>query len=113
MGVRSVRDDAGRMTTLHIANHVHDYDGWKAAFDKFDRHRAENGVREYRINRVADDPQRVDVDLDFDTRAEAEAFAVALQRIWATPQSRAQLIDHAEPVFLERVETRVLHQAAG
>lgn len=96
------------MTILHIENTVHDYDRWKAAFDKFDRLRADNGVRSYRITRFVTDPQRVNVDLDFAGPAQADAFRTILEKVWRTPQSREQLIAHAEPLLLEVAEERVL-----
>jgi hypothetical protein len=96
------------MTTLHIENTLHDYDSWKTAFDKYDRVRADNGVRSYRIRRRPDDPQQVVIDLEFDDRAAAEAFMAILAKIWSSPQSRAELISHSEPLLLEVVEDRVL-----
>jgi hypothetical protein len=96
------------MTTLHLQNTVHDYSSWKTAFDKYDRFRAENGVRSYRIRRLPDDPQQIVVDLEFDDRATAEAFIGLLAKIWNSPQSRAELVSHAEPLLLEDVEHRVL-----
>jgi hypothetical protein len=96
------------MTTLHIENTLHDYDSWKTAFDKYDRVRADNGVRSLRIHRRADDPQQVLVDLEFDDRAAAEAFTHVLAKIWSSPQSQAELVSHSEPVLLEMVEDRVL-----
>ena len=56
------------MTTLHIENTVHDYEAWQEPFDKFERFRAEHGVRSYRHHPAAADPQQVTVDLDFDSR---------------------------------------------
>jgi hypothetical protein len=96
------------MTTLHIENTLHDYDSWKTAFDKYDRVRADNGVRSYRIHRRADDPQQILIDLEFDDRAAAEAFTQVLAKIWSSPQSQAELVSHSEPVLLETVEDRVL-----
>lgn len=96
------------MTTLHIENTLHDYDTWKTAFDKYDRVRADNGVRSYRISRRADDPLQIMIDLEFDDRAAAEAFLGVLAKIWASPQSRAELVSHSEPRVLEVVEDRVL-----
>ncbi|MFD9550968.1 hypothetical protein ACFWBG_26555 [Nocardia salmonicida] len=91
--------------TLHIDNTVRDYDDWKAAFDQFERFRADNGVRGYRVGRVADTPQRVLIDLDFDDRTTAEAFRTALAVVLATPRSRAMVIDH-EAWLVDLVEER-------
>lgn len=96
------------MATLHVENTVHDYDEWKTAFDKFERFRADHGVRAYRVSRFADDPHRVNVDLDFATADAAVEFRGALEKIWSTPQSQAQLVTHAVPQLLEVVEQRSL-----
>jgi hypothetical protein len=96
------------MTTLHIENTLHDFESWKTAFDKYDRVRADHGVRSYRIHRRADDPQRIVIDLEFDDRTAAEAFTHVLAKIWSSPQSRAELVSHSDPVVLEEVENRVL-----
>jgi hypothetical protein len=96
------------MTTLHIENTLHDFDSWKTAFDKFDRARADHGVRSYRILRHADDPQQIVIDLEFEDRPAAEAFKGFLAKVWATPQSRAELVSHSEPLVLEVVEDRVV-----
>ena len=95
-------------TTLHIENTVRDYASWQQAFDKFERFRADNGVRSYRICRKAGDPNQVLVDLEFDSTADAEAFVPLLERIWSTPQSREQLVSHGAPEFLELLRHRVL-----
>ncbi|WP_154402812.1 hypothetical protein [Nocardioides speluncae] len=96
------------MTTLHIENTVHDYDEWKAVFDKFERFRTDHGVRSYRVSRLADDPQRVNVDLDFATADAAVEFRGELEKIRRTPQSQAQLIAQAAPQLFEVVEQRSL-----
>jgi hypothetical protein len=96
------------MTTLHIENTLRDYDSWKSAFDKFDRVRADNGVRSYRLLRRADDPQQIVIDLEFDDPAAAEAFGVILAKIWNSPQSRAELVSHTAPQVFEVLEDRVL-----
>ena len=96
------------MTTLHIENTVRDYASWQEAFDKFERFRADNGVKSYRICRKAGDPNQITVDLEFGSAAEAEAFVPQLQRIWSTPQSREQLVSHGAPELLELVRHRVL-----
>lgn len=95
--------DARRMTTLHIDNTVHDYDTWKEAFDRYEAFRREQGVRAYRISRDAADPQRVLVDLEFDDAEAALAFRGALEKVWATPLSRSQLVSHRDPMLLDIV----------
>lgn len=96
------------MTSLHIENTVKDFDAWKAAFDKFDRFRAEKGMRSYRMARQVDDPNRVVIDLDFDSVEEASAFRGALAKIWQTPQSKEQLVAHNDPQLYDVVEQRQL-----
>jgi hypothetical protein len=91
------------MNSLLIRNQVHDYDSWKAAFDKFERFREEHGVRSYRVLRRTDDERDVQVILDFDTHDAAVDFRGRLEQIWRTPQSRAQLAGHDDPVLLEVV----------
>lgn len=93
-------------TTLHIDNTVRDYDTWKAAFDQYERFRADHGVRTYRVGRVEGDPGRVLVDLDFDDRAAAAAFRTALAPVLATPRSRAMVTDH-HSWLVELVEERI------
>ena len=69
MGAGTAHGDARVMTTntLHIENTVRDYATWKPVVDKFDRFRADNGVRSYRLSRSVDDGNRVFIDLDFDS----------------------------------------------
>ena len=94
------------MATLHIENTVRDFEEWKAVFDKFDRFRAEKGMRAYRMSRQVDDPNKVTIDLDFDSLEEATAFRGALEQIWQTPQSRQQLVAHSTPTLYDVVEQR-------
>lgn len=96
------------MATLRIDNTVRDFPEWKSAFDKFDRMRKEKNVRGYRISRHHDDPNQITIDLDFDTAGEADGFRDVLRKIWASPQSAAQLVSHGEPLVLEAVEQRTL-----
>ena len=91
------------MNSLLIRNTVRDYESWKAAFDKYERFRQEHGVRSYRVLRRPDEERDVQVILDFDSPSDALAFGVQLQKIWSTPQSQQQLLDHEEPMLLEVV----------
>jgi hypothetical protein len=95
-------------TTVHIENTVRDYASWQEAFDKFERFRADNGVRSYRICRQASNPNEITIDLEFGSREEAEAFVPKLKKIWGTPQSHEQLVSHGAPELLELVRHRVL-----
>jgi hypothetical protein len=100
------------MTTLHIENTVHDYESWQGAFDKFERFRADNGVRSYRISRGISEPNEVSIDLEFGSLAEAEAFVPKLAKILNTQQSQNQLVSHQAPMLLDEVRHRVLAPSA-
>jgi hypothetical protein len=96
------------MATLHIENIVRDFDSWKSAFDKYDELRRAKGVRSYRLTRHHDDPTKVMVDLDFDSVSRAQDFLQVLAKVWQSPQSRAELVSHAEPLLVDLVEARTL-----
>ncbi len=91
------------MVTVHIENDVVDFDSWKAAFDKFERFRRDQGVQRYRVSRVVGNQNRVVIDLDFEDIESAKAFRVGLEKIWSTPQSSRELVDHASAVLLDVV----------
>lgn len=92
--------------TMHIENTVHDFDSWKVVFDKFDRFRAERNVRACRVSRPVGTSDQAVVDLDFDSLADAEFFSRELEKIWSTPQSKAQLVSHGAPQLLDLVDQR-------
>jgi hypothetical protein len=96
------------MTTMQIRNTVRDFEEWKEAFDKFERFRADHGVRSYRILRHTGNEDVVEVALDFESVDAARDFRRQLEKIWETPQSRSQLISHEEPILLEVVVDRTL-----
>lgn len=96
------------MTTVHIENTVHDFAAWKTVFDKFERFRVEKGMRGYRMSRLVEDPNHVTIDLDFDSVETATAFRSALERIWSTPQSQAQLAAHGTLRLYDVVEERTI-----
>ena len=93
--------------TVLIRNQVHDFETWKAGFDSYDRFRADHGVRAYRVLRETADPSRVAIELDLDTTQDALAFCEGLEKVWATPRSRAQLVSHEQPVVMALVEAAV------
>lgn len=92
------------MITLRVENVVRDYEAWKEVFDKFERFRADGGVRAYRVARSAEEAGKVTVDLDFDTADEATTFRAGLEKIFATPQSKEQLVSHQRPHVYETVQ---------
>ena len=100
------------MTTVHIENTVRDFDTWKANFDKYERFRAEQGVRSYRVSRSVTDPNEVLVDLEFCDNTAAQAFLPKLQQIMNSPQARTQLTRHSVPRLYAVVAERV-PSAAG
>ena len=91
------------MNTLQIRTTVRDYDGWRAAFDKYERFRQEHGVRSYRVLRKVDDPHDVQVVLEFDDEASASEFRGKLQKVFASRQSQDQVVSHEAPLLLEVV----------
>ena len=101
------------MITLHMENTVRDFNAWKANFDKFDRFRADQGVRSYRVARRTDEPNQFTVDLVFDDVPTATAFRGALEKIWATPQAQELLVSHSEPLMFEVAVERQLTATAA
>ena len=100
------------MTTVHIENTVHDFDAWKANFDKYERFRAEQGVQSYRVSRSVTDPNEVLVDLEFCDDTAAQAFLPKLEQIMNSPQARTQLTRHSLPRLYAVVAERA-PSAAG
>jgi hypothetical protein len=96
------------MATLHVENTVRDYDSWKSVFDKFDRQRRDRGVRSYRINRAAEDPNKVIIDMEFDSTTRAEEFREFLGGVMSSPQSHDVLVDHRPLVILDVAEEQTL-----
>jgi hypothetical protein len=94
------------MTTVHVENTVPDFDVWKANFDKYERFRAEQGVRSYRISRGVTQPAKVLIDLQFDDDASAAAFLPRLARIMATPQAQSGVTEHRPPEIYTVVTER-------
>ena len=95
------------MTTVHIENTVQDFDTWKANFDKYERFRAEQGVRSYRVSRSLTQPNEVLIDLEFCDQTAAQAFLPHLEQIMRSPQARAQLVRHSVPRLYTVVTERV------
>ena len=100
------------MTTVHIENTIQDFNTWKAAFDKYERFRAEQGVQSYRVSRSVTDPDEVIIDLEFCDETAARAFLPKLEQIMNSPQARTQLVRHSAPRLYAVVTERV-PSAAG
>jgi hypothetical protein len=93
------------MTTLRIEHAIHDFDQWRAAFERFASARADAGVRGYSIRRPADDARYLLLDLEFDTADAAAAFAQFLeQRVWSSPESAPALAGVPRTRLLELLE---------
>jgi hypothetical protein len=94
------------MTTLRIEHAIHDYEMWKAAFDRFAEARANAGVRGFAVRQPADDPKFVTLDLEFDSADGAQAFATFLaQRVWSSPASSPALNGVPRTRILELVSS--------
>ena len=92
------------MATLHIEHAISDFDVWRGAFQRFEPHRTQAGVRAERIQRPVDDPQFVVIDLDFDTVNAAEKFRDFLTTtVWASRE--------ASPALAGTPQTRILETA--
>lgn len=92
------------MYILRIEHPVHDFDGWKRAFDSDPVGREKSGVRRYRILRPVDDAHYVMIDLEFDTRTQAEALLAAMRVVWGRVEGKIVLNPQAR--IVEAAETR-------
>ena len=80
------------MPVLHIEHRISDYALWRTAFDSFEQHRADAGVRAARVQRPVDDPNHVVIDLEFDAQGEAESFLGFLRTtVWSSPANSPAL----------------------
>lgn len=79
------------MPTLWIEHNIHDYDTWRAAFDRNPAGRKRSGVRRFAIHRPLDDAHYIMIDLDFETVAQAEVFVVLMQGVWRSSQAAPAL----------------------
>lgn len=94
------------MPTLHIEHPIHDFESWKAAFDRDPADRQQSGVRRYRVFRPIDDPNYILIDLDFDSASEAEAFLAAMRDVWRSPQAAPALKGSPQARILEALESQ-------
>lgn len=93
------------MPTVRIEHKIHDYDAWKAAFDRDPADRRGSGVRRYRISRPIDDPAFVMIELDFDSAGEIEAFLATMRNVWQSPQAAPALLGSPQVRVIEEVES--------
>ncbi|MGE5602467.1 MAG: hypothetical protein ACM30E_05425 [Nitrososphaerales archaeon] len=91
------------MYILHIEHPVHDFEGWKKAFDSDPVGRIQSGVRRYWISRPVDDPNHVSIDLEFASQSEAAGLLAAMRKVWARVEG--QIIMNPRAEIAEVVET--------
>ena len=96
------------MITLHIEHPVHDFAGWKAAFDSDPAGRERSGVRRYVISRPVGQPLYVMIDLEFDDQARAEKMLAVLENVWQTPRARGAVSGDIKTAIFEQVEAHDL-----
>ena len=95
------------MATLRIEHQIHDFDMWKAAFDRLPELRARAGVRQHRIFRPTDDPKYVMIDLDFDSTDAAQDFLAVLHRdVWQSTEKAPALIGRPQTRIIEVAESK-------
>jgi hypothetical protein len=90
------------MMTVRIEHAIHDYEAWKAAFDRDPADRRGSGVRSYVISQPVDDARYVMIDLDFDGRDQADAFLETMAKVWASPSAAPALKGAPRGRILER-----------
>lgn len=93
------------MPTVRIEHGIHNFDTWKAAFDRDPAGRKRSGVQRYQILRPVDDPDYIMIDLDFGTTAEAESFLEVMHTVWSSSQAAPALAGKPQTRIVERVET--------
>lgn len=94
------------MAVVQLEHPIHDFDTWKAAFDRDPIRREASGVRRYEIYRPIDDPRYIAVDLEFASRDQAETFVTALEALWRSPQAAPALGGTPRVRIVDVVESR-------
>lgn len=94
------------MVTLRLELEVRDYDLWRQAFGSDQGHRAENGMRSYRIFRQVGDEHRVAIDGEFDDAATAERFLDIMRtQVWPDPAKAPAKIGQPRTSIVQEVES--------
>lgn len=94
------------MITMRVRLRVQDYDMWREAFGKDSGGRQAHGATGYRIFRLHEDPNRVELDVDFPTPTEAEKFLEVMRRdVWPDPEKAPAKLGAPETSILEVMET--------
>jgi hypothetical protein len=94
------------MFSLRVRLRVRDYDMWREAFGTDAGGRQASGATGYRIFRLSEDPNRVELDLDFPTSTEAEKFLDVMRRdVWPDPAKSPAKLGAPEASILQIMET--------
>jgi hypothetical protein len=94
------------MVTLRVRLNVNDYDMWREAFGRDSGGRQAHGATGYRIFRLTEDPNRVELDTDFPTSTEAEKFLEVMRRdVWPDPAKAPAKLGTPEASILDVMET--------
>jgi hypothetical protein len=96
------------MLTVRIEHQIHDFDAWKAAFDRDPAGRKQSGVLSYRILRPIEDPNYIMIDLDFAGSDQAETFVETMNKVWQSSQAAPALKGRPQARIVEVVESQAL-----
>ena len=76
------------MATLHIEHPITDLSTWLDAFARFERARANAGVRSQAIHQPLDDDKYIYIRLEFDSVEQARAFKQFLEtNVWSSSEA--------------------------
>jgi len=80
----SVNTKGNELYVLRIEHLTNDFNTWKKAFDSDPALRKKNGVVNYRISQLTNNPNYVMIDLGFESLIMLEQFHGLLQKLWGT-----------------------------
>jgi hypothetical protein len=93
------------MATLHIEHPITDLRTWLDAFARFERARADAGVRSQTIHQPVDDDKYIYVRLRFDDVEQANAFKQFLEtKVWGSPDASPGLAGTPRARVLREVD---------
>lgn len=92
------------MYILQIEHPVQDFNSWKKVFDSDPADRQQSGVRRYRVQRKADDPNYIIIDLEFDSLSEAENFHSSLRKLWTSAEGKIMM--NPQTRIIEMIERK-------
>jgi hypothetical protein len=94
------------MVTLRVRLTVRDYDMWHAAFDKDAGGREAHGCTGYRIFRLVENDNRVELDMDFANALQAETFLGVLRHeVWPSSDKAPAKLGTPETSILQIMES--------